>query len=295
MSENGLNSYLDVSGEQEGFSAEKRLDAFARYLGEYLAIMGEGPFWKTIYFDGFAGSGLRRDSKKQLYAELQFTPGEACGYKGAAERVMTLEKSFDYYYFVDDRQSLQKLREKLGDIPETGRKRMIFRPEECNGELDRLADAMRSDEFSALLFLDPAGFSIEWQSIARFAGTRTDLWIVIPAGTVVNRLLDAGGNLDGLSRLEPLFGMTREEIMTVLVNAERNPGLFEEETLMEKIDRSLHQIASLYQHKLKKQWKYVTSEPLVLCSSRNVPICTFICATDSKSVHDIAGAIVGRE
>ncbi|NTV98965.1 MAG: three-Cys-motif partner protein TcmP [Chlorobiaceae bacterium] len=292
MSLDGLNGCPDTPGASDGASGEKRLDAFAGYIEEYLALSETAPDWKTIYFDGFAGSGSRRDEKKQLYGELNFTPEEECGYKGAAERVMNLEKGFDYYYFVDDHQSLRKLKEKLGDMPESGRKRMIFRPEECNGELARLADAMHSDEFSTLLLLDPLGFAVDWRSIARFAGTRTDLWIVIPAGTVVNKLLDDRGNLDGLFRLEPFFGLKKEEIMAVLATAEKSPNLFEEETLAEKIALSLRQIAALYVSCMKKHWKYVTDVPLVYYSGRKVPICTFLCATDNRIVHDIAPGII---
>ncbi|NTU96856.1 MAG: three-Cys-motif partner protein TcmP, partial [Chlorobiaceae bacterium] len=280
MSLDGLNGFPELSGSQEGVSAENRLDAFAGYVEEFLALQDSGSDWKTIYFDAFAGSGSRRDEKKPVHAALKFTPEEERGYKGAAERIMGLERGFDYYYFVDDHRSLVKLKEKLGDLPDSGHKRMIFRPEECNRELERLSDAMHSDEFSSLLFLDPVGFSIDWQSIARFAGTRTDLWIVIQTGSVVNRLLDARGNPEGLFLREDFFGMAQDEMTGVLVRAERNPCLFVEETLPEKINRSILQVTSLYVHQLKKHWRYVTDMPFVLHSERNVSMCAFVCATD---------------
>jgi three-Cys-motif partner protein len=288
MSEQGLNGFQGISGANDGASSEKRLEAFTGYIEEYLSLTDPGPYWKTIYFDGFAGSGSRRDENKPLYRELKFTIDEERGYKGSAERIMRLDKGFDYYYFVDDHQSLVKLKEKLADIADSDRKRMIFRPEDCNSELARLAEAMHTGEFSALLFVDPVGFSVDWRSIERLAGTRTDLWIVIPTGTVANRLLDSEGNLDGLFRLEPFFGMKKDEIAAVLHDSERAPNLFGEETLMEKISHSLNQIASLYVHRLNSRWKYVTGVPFVVHSSRNIPLCMFISATDNRSVYDIA-------
>jgi hypothetical protein len=42
----------------------KKLDAFEDYVKEYLKIMRFQKHWKSIYFDGFAGSGLRK-SKSQ--------------------------------------------------------------------------------------------------------------------------------------------------------------------------------------------------------------------------------------
>jgi hypothetical protein len=89
--------------------------------------------------------------------------------------------------------------------------------------------------------------------------------------------------------------MAQEEMKDVLAVAERNPGLFGEETVPEKINRSLFQIASLYVHQLKKHWRYVTDIPLALQGTGNVPSCTFIGASDNTAVHALAGRIVGRE
>jgi len=43
-----------------GVWTEKKLSAFSQYIWSYLTIMSKYHFWKTIYFDGFAGSGTRK-------------------------------------------------------------------------------------------------------------------------------------------------------------------------------------------------------------------------------------------
>ena len=66
------------------------------------------PYWKTIYFDGFAGSGNRKEQRKSdLYQQLKITPEEDHVYKGSAERVLKLENdhSFDFYYFIDTNEA----------------------------------------------------------------------------------------------------------------------------------------------------------------------------------------------
>ena len=80
--------------------------------------MQKHPYWKTIYFDGFAGSGERKSKRKSpLYQQLLVTQEDEKLYKGAAEKEETTmpgDLSFDYYYFVDtNEKSLEKLKNKL--------------------------------------------------------------------------------------------------------------------------------------------------------------------------------------
>ena len=49
-----LHESSDVWGGQW---TEKKLDAFGKYLSAYLTIFNDKSYYKTIYFDGFAGSG----------------------------------------------------------------------------------------------------------------------------------------------------------------------------------------------------------------------------------------------
>ncbi len=46
----------------------QKLDAFVDYVKAYLTIMKNYPYWETIYFDGFAGSGeqLKKNIKQQF-------------------------------------------------------------------------------------------------------------------------------------------------------------------------------------------------------------------------------------
>ena len=48
-------------GDWGGPWTEKKLEAFSKYVWSYLAILKRQTQWETIYFDGFAGSGERRN------------------------------------------------------------------------------------------------------------------------------------------------------------------------------------------------------------------------------------------
>lgn len=61
----------------------------------------------------------------------------------------------------------------------------------------------------AVVFLDPYGMNVEWDTITAIADTKAiDLWILFPHGTGVNRLLTKGGppNPAWERRLTRLFG-----------------------------------------------------------------------------------------
>lgn len=60
MSWNKNNIVNEPPGDDWGGPwTEKKLQAFSKYVWSYLTIMKNFPFWETIYFDGFAGSGTK--------------------------------------------------------------------------------------------------------------------------------------------------------------------------------------------------------------------------------------------
>jgi len=59
MTWNKNNEIAETSNAWGGPWTEKKLNAFSKYVWSYLTIMKKFPFWKTIYFDGFAGSGTQ--------------------------------------------------------------------------------------------------------------------------------------------------------------------------------------------------------------------------------------------
>ncbi|MDZ7846333.1 MAG: three-Cys-motif partner protein TcmP [Owenweeksia sp.] len=196
---------------------ERKLEAFAKYVRSYLTIMNRNRYWKTIYFDGFAGSGSRKQKESDLHHQLSIAPEEEKLYRGSAERVLQLPNPlvFDYYYFIDTNESsLKKLKKHLTEMPEALNKKLEFRPGNANEALNQLAGALRQikPSYAALVFLDPFGMQIDWSSIAALKETRTDVWILIPTGVIINRLLDRKGELKNLKKLESFFGLTEEEI-----------------------------------------------------------------------------------
>ncbi len=97
---NKNNTTPELHDEWGGPWTEKKLEAFSKYVWSYLTIMKKYPYWETIYFDGFAGSGKRNDNCQSiLYKQLCLTEEEESGYKGAAERVINLKDGLTFNYY----------------------------------------------------------------------------------------------------------------------------------------------------------------------------------------------------
>lgn len=204
-----------------GTWTEEKLDALEKYVNAYLTIMNvqRSKFgWKLIYFDGFAGSGSRNEDGSHTISDLMLdlfndkfiNEEELDTYKGAAERVLSIkQKGFDYYYFIDkDKMSSQQLEERLA--PFKNDKSLVFRTSDANEQVVMLSKALKESKgLASLVLLDPFGMQVDWASIQQLKGTRTDLWILIPTGVIVNRLLDRKCELTHIDKLTSFFGKTK--------------------------------------------------------------------------------------
>jgi three-Cys-motif partner protein len=293
MSWNDKNILNEPPGEWGGPWTEKKLEAFSKYVWSYLTIMKKYPYWKTIYFDGFVGSGTReKQSNADLMQQLKITEEEERTYKGAAERVLGLkELGFDFYYFIDKNDaSLNKLKAKLNEKFKD--KKIVYRSGDANHQITELAKALRTKDYAALVFLDPFGMQINWNAIAELKDTRSDVWILIPTGVIVNRLLDRKAKLKFSKKLQSFFGLPIEEIRAHFYKEKKVQTLFGEDEIITKVSQPIEKIARLYVERMKTIWQHVTEEPLVLKSRNGCPIFHFVFASNNQNANKIAKQII---
>ncbi len=296
---NEKNMVCEPQAEWGGSWTERKLEAFGKYVSAYLTIMRKHPYLKTIYFDGFAGCGDRKSgTDTELYHELLITDEEERLYQGAAERVLDLknELSFDYHYFIDtDKEALDKLESKLYKY-QCGKNPFQFRQGDCNEHIATLAKAMRdpSKKLASLVLIDPFGMHINWKSIEELKDTRTDIWILIPTGVIVNRLLDRKGELKNFQILESFFGLSKDEIKDMFYKTELKETLFGAEEVVQKVNKPIEKIAEFYTQRLKTIWKFVTEKPLRLENTRGVPIFHFVFASNNPTGVKIASQIIDK-
>jgi three-Cys-motif partner protein len=169
-----------------------------------------------------------------------------------------------------------------------------FREGDANDNIKKLAEALKKDKkLKALVLLDPFGMQINWESIELLMETTSDVWILIPSGVIINRLLDKKGDLTNINKLCSFFGMKEEEIRKEFYTEKVSQTLFGEETKIQKSQEPIRKITDLYIKKMQSVWKYVTKEPLIMKNKKNVEIFHFAFASNNSAGIKIAKEIIG--
>lgn len=281
---------VEENGDWGGPWTADKIEIFIKYLKAYLDIMKKNDYFELIYFDGFAGSGEIKTNQKY---------GLTLG--SIALRVATFEHQhqFDIYYLVDkSQQKIKRLEEKIKNDAIGTQRNIYCVAEDANTKINSLTTYMRqaSAKRKALMLIDPYGLQINWESMEACKGLGIDMWVLVPTGVGVNRLLVKNGNIDEvwLERLSLFLGMTQEEIKAFFYTKKQSHTLFGTEEQVLKEADAVHKIAELYRDRLKNIWQYISEPfPMKVPNTQNI-LYHFIFATNNKSGLKIANDIIGK-
>ncbi|HCL05326.1 MAG TPA: hypothetical protein DHW64_04905 [Chitinophagaceae bacterium] len=261
----------------------QKIEIVVDYAKAYLTIMNKYPQFKTLYFDGFAGSGSIVKDEIEII-------------KGAAIRVLEIDypKTFDTYYFVEKSDSNKELLQEEIESKFSDRNYFIVN-EDCNQKLNSMASFLKKHtNVRVLAFIDPFGMSVNWTSISCLKNLGVDLWILVPTGIGVNRLLNNDGNIpdEWFVKLEKFLGISRDEIRSRFYKEVKTVDLFGDSVSMAiKETNCVQKINDLYRERLLTIFKYA-SEAFVLRNSTNSIMYHFMMATNNKSAFKIANDII---
>lgn len=271
---------------------ENKIEILVEYAKAYLVIMNKyaDKFrWKLMYFDGFAGSGLTIKEKgdvRKIIIE-------------AARRILEIEepRPFDEYYFVEkDPDNKRELEENTKAVFQN--KKIYVQENDCNERLIAMSEFLKSDKgknYKVLAYVDPYGMQLEWKSLEALQGLSVDIWILVPTGMGVNRLLKNDGNISEkwIERLVRFLGMNEDEIRDYFYKTRTVQTLFGEETEVSKEEKAIERSAELYAERLGQIFKYV-SVPYILRTKSNVTMYHFLMASNNPSAVKIANDIVKK-
>lgn len=272
-----------------GTWTEKKIEILVEHASAYLKIMNKHPYWKLIYFDGFAGSGI---IIKENEIDFEIT-------LGAARRILEIDKPrpFDLYYFVEkNKTNADNLNRVTKEVfPE---KNITVKIEDCNIKLKQLAKYLNTPQGKktrVLAYIDPYGMQLEWDSIKDLANAGIDIWILTPTGMGVNRLLKKDGNISDiwLKRLEKFLGLSEKEIRSYFYKEEINLTLFGEEKHLSKEDNTIEKAGSLYKERLNTIFNFV-SEPFILKSTKGNVMYHMFMASNNKTAVKVANDIIKK-
>lgn len=178
---------------------EAKLRVLGDYLAAYTTALKNQPF-KKGFIDAFAGTGYRTarlgeaedDTGPLLFPDLADEEPQQL-LDGSARIALRTEPPFDSFVFIEKRgERCRKLEELKSDFTERAQDISILQ-QEANRAVRDLC-GKNWTKHRAVLFLDPYGMQVEWQTLEAVARTKAiDLWLLFPLGIGVNRLLTKDG------------------------------------------------------------------------------------------------------
>ena len=271
---------MNTRGQQFGGPwTEHKLVCVKKYLRAYTTIMAKQSF-RFNYIDAFAGTGYRElkqdgDTESAMFPE--FDSPEVIGFQqGSARNALEVEPRFEKYVFIEkSAKSYAKLVELKKEFllkAEFSENSIECVREDANPYLRNLCGKTDWRSHRSLVFLDPFGMQVEWETIQAIARTQAiDLWILFPIGTV-NRLLKNDGEIHEpyRKRLNLFFG--EPDWFEVFYQLAVQMAFFSQEEHWQKTGDIFAKIEQYFMARLQNVFKQVADNPLLLYNSKNVPL-----------------------
>lgn len=267
-----------------GWTQEK-LDRVRKYLAAYAQIMSKKNF-RFAYIDAFAGTGYvqlpKSDPDRSLLLPI-FTDKESKDFiDGSARIALQIKPNFHQYIFIEQNSGrITELEQLKVNYPQLAPSIQIIQAD-ANAYLADLCRRYSWRNHRAVLFLDPYGMQIKWNTLEAIASTKAiDLWILFPLGVAVNRLLKRDAKISSAwqKRLDELFGS--KDWHKAFYQVKNEPDLFgEREQLCKTSD--FKAISEFYVNRLKTIFPGVAENPLPLCNSKNVPLFLLCFASSNR-------------
>lgn len=256
-----------------------KLERVRKYLCAYMTIFTSNPkaqYFTTIYVDAFAGTGHRtgpaRRGGKAAASHEAADPEAESFKKGSARIALEVDPSFDRFIFIErDADRVKELEALRDQFPNKARGVRVEQGD-ANAFLKQWCKETDWKKHRAVVFLDPYGMQVDWQTLESLARTQAiDLWLLFPLGVAVNRLLTRAGPPpdEWAKALTRIFG-TQDWEKAFYPKRQEEMLWGPEET--QRKEATLQAIGRLFLNRLTTIFAKVAANPLPLLNSTNTPI-----------------------
>lgn len=277
-------------GRFGGDWTKDKLDMVERYLDAYTTALKNQDYFRLMYIDAFAGSGiinLGRNDKE----ERQFLEGSAIRAKRVSDR------RFDEILLVEkDARRCKELEERM-NVNEDKRIKIVNKDANCF--LQNLCRDWKTHR--GVLFLDPFATEVEWLTIEKVASFEAlDTWILFPTMAVMRLLTRKGVPEKHGSILKRVYG---DESWRNLYQPNPQYRLFSSSGLDDQDERQkgTNALLQTYKNRLRELYgNRFLEQSTPLCTLTNTPLFELIfCVGNSrpeaiKAAKRIARHIVRR-
>jgi len=288
--------------QQETFGGnwtQDKLERLARYLSAYVKVFKNQHWAKTIYVDAFAGTGkipVKKIKHENTPLPDIIDPEVQEFLTGSAEVALGIEPPFGQYLFIENStkkfRELESLKEKFPDRAQ----RIEVMKADANDYLMEWVKRTNWTPTRAVVFLDPCGMQVEWRLLEALAGTKSvDLWLLVPIGMGVNRLLTQGDlpPQEWQDRLTAFFGT--DEWLEEFYKPVAEENLFGFATPDVQKVANYDALAAYFVKRLKTIFPAVAPNPLTQRNSKNSPMFMLCFAAQHPKALEIATYILSMK
>ena len=213
----------------------KKLETVEKYLGAFTTALKKRDF-QLLYVDACAGSGSsisKSASRATGEGQSGLLPAEPVAdtdqiIVGSAIRALGVQPPFDRYLFndvkpVNVRALRAQVKQRFSDLED----RVTITQFDANEMLSKICDRTRWKATRAVVFLDPFGLQIRFETLQKLASTQAvDLWYLVPVFAMYRQVRGDGGVLeDGGRSVDEALGTT-DWRRVVAVEEKGQPDLF---------------------------------------------------------------------
>ena len=260
---------------------QDKLEILRRYLDAYTTALKDQPF-RLIYVDAFAGEGYYEPKSAGFdedYSEFRELV------KGSAAIALDVDdKPFDELIFVEsDQDRILSLEKMAAKYPMREIKTIQG---DANIEIPIFCENMKTSD-RAVVFLDPFGPEVSWDTVATIAETRKiDCWILFPLNRVVRDMpVTTEPPVERVQELDRVFG--GRGYWQRAYRPSLQLSMLDEEPALER-PRGTESIVNLYRERLESVFHSVAPTPKTLRNSRNAPLFELFFAASNPNGARIA-------
>jgi three-Cys-motif partner protein len=253
-----------------------------------MALKNQG--FVRIYVDAFAGSGDRTHVLPALpLLGDEHSEPQVLTVPGSARLALEVEPSFDLFVLIENDPKRYASLEKL--TAEYPSKKIHCHPGDANAAVRRLCGRLPwhgsagvPRGMRAVIFLDPYGMEVEWETIKAIAATQAiDLWYFFPLMGLYRQASREIVAIDGVkrNRLNSVLGSSDWEAAWYST-PHGTSDLFEDPTLSIRT-AEVNAIEKYVKARLKAVFKGTVLDPLRLHNTRGAPLASLFFAVSNPN------------
>lgn len=254
--------------------------------------------YRTIYIDTFAGTGRVLLSAAEEGPELPGIESAPVVLEGSVPRALRAALSYDKYIFIEkSRRKLNTLKAELSKQFAHLMDRCEFCCADANEAIAKICSETDWDKYRAVVFLDPFGNQIAWETLEAIARTKAaDVWYLFPAGLGVWRQIPKQGAIQTKAAQSVTRMVGENAWMFLFTKKTTATNLFGDEETTISRNATMEAVTDYMIHRLRTIFKGGVLDERVFLGGRGAVrwySLLFACANPRKRDNQLAHRIAG--